>query len=103
MTGCYIIVSKALNQFYIGTTHEGVANRILKHNRGVYGKPKFTYTAKINHPWPDLANEGNKYNEAHLISLFDLWASLKTQIFCLPPLNPLRRGTIGRVFRDALI
>lgn len=42
MPGCYIIVSKALNQFYIGATHEAVDNRILKHNQGVYEKTKFT-------------------------------------------------------------
>ncbi len=45
MIGCYIIYSKKLNKFYVGVTHDGLENRLLKHNEKTYGKRKFTASA----------------------------------------------------------
>ncbi len=43
---CYIIYSPKLNQFYVGVTNNGVAERLLRHNNHQYGGHR--YTAKTN-------------------------------------------------------
>jgi len=46
MAGCYIIYSKKLNRFYIGSVHAEIEKRIHNHNINGYGEN--CYTAKAN-------------------------------------------------------
>ena len=43
---CYILFSKKLNKFYIGSTSNSVGNRLEQHLTDLYGKNKFTHAAK---------------------------------------------------------
>ena len=40
---CYIIFSKKLNKFYIGSTSYPVNTRLFQHNTSFYGNKKFTH------------------------------------------------------------
>ena len=43
---CYILFSKKLNKFYIGSTSNSVDARMEQHLTDVYGNRKFTHAAK---------------------------------------------------------
>jgi putative endonuclease len=45
MCSCYILYSKTLRKFYIGSTHTSVSERLFKHNEHLYGKHRFTAKA----------------------------------------------------------
>lgn len=42
---CYILFSKKLNRYYIGSTKDLIESRIEKHNSGFYGKKSFSASA----------------------------------------------------------
>ncbi len=61
MCSCYILYSKTLRKFYIGATHTAVSERLLKHNKHLYGKHRFTAAADdweifLNIPGKDFAH-----------------------------------------------
>ena len=39
---CYILYSKCLDRYYIGSTHDNLEQRIIKHNTGYYKGAHFT-------------------------------------------------------------
>ena len=41
----YIVYSQSLDKYYTGVTQDSVVLRLEKHNKGVYGKRKYTSTA----------------------------------------------------------
>ncbi|HAQ65206.1 MAG TPA: hypothetical protein DCR43_05050 [Bacteroidales bacterium] len=42
---CYILFSKSLNRFYVGSCHLDLLQRIEKHNSHFYGNNRFTAAA----------------------------------------------------------
>jgi putative endonuclease len=47
LIGCYILHSQARDQYYVGSTQNGIHNRLARHNSGGYGK---TFTS-TNRDW----------------------------------------------------
>jgi len=45
MASCYIIYSKTIDSYYIGSTNTDVSLRIIKHNEKYYGAKKFSRQA----------------------------------------------------------
>ena len=62
MSYCYILYSKTLSRFYIGSTHTTLEDRLLKHNRHLYGKHR--YTAKADDWEIFLSIQVNEYAHA---------------------------------------
>ncbi len=45
MNLCYILFSPKLDRFYIGATHDGIEERLKKHNAHSHGNEHYTATA----------------------------------------------------------
>lgn len=74
---CYILYSKSLNAFYVGSTHETVEQRLDKHNNHQYGNHR--YTAKTNDWEIFLALETNDY--PHAVRLERKIKSMKSKLY----------------------
>jgi len=76
---CYILFSKGLNKFYIGATHQGVKQRLNKHNKHSYGSHR--YTAKTSDWEIFLILEANNY--PHAVRIERKIKSMKSKTYIL--------------------
>ena len=74
---CYILYSKLIDKFYIGSCHDSLEERIVNHNNHKYGSHRFTASAN---DW-NLVLKIDTKNYAHAVRIERKIKSMKSRIY----------------------